>query len=543
MKYKVVIPTAGLGSRLKGLSRHVNKALVTVGNKPVITHIIERFPVDVTIVIPLGYKGAMVRDYLTLAHPERQFEFREVYPYEGEGSGLGLTLLTVADLLDCPFIFCSNDTIVAEEIPTPDHNWMGYMEVGDSSEYRSLRLDTRGMVGEICSKGAQGDVKPYIGLAGIHDYRTFWETMRSAGEEAIAIGESFGMRALLDEGTAARRFTWFDTGNLDALARARATIKPTEDAVILDKENEAIWFVNGQVIKFSTDEDFIRNRVERAKALQPYVPEILRQTPNMYSYRFVKGKVMSRDPNPLAFGGLLDELREFWQPAALDDAAATRFRARCMTFYRDKTLARVKDYFRRFETFDRAEIVNGVPTPTMGALLQLLDWDWVADGHPVRFHGDLHFENILEVTEDGRPPFILLDWRQDFGGDLHVGDIYYDLGKLAHGLLVSHNLIDRNLFDVRQQGNRIDFDFLRKNSLTECLKVLEDWCARTGYDARKVTVMTALIFLNIAALHHYPYSKFLFYLGKHMLAEAIAIDTTIQATTTEVAAPRTMVSQ
>jgi len=34
---------------------------------------------------------------------------------------------------------------------------------------------------------------------------------------------------------------------------------------------------------------------------------------------------------------------------------------------------------------------------------------------------------------------------------------------------------------------------------------------------KKVRVLTALIFLNIAALHHYPYSLLLYGLGKKML--------------------------
>ena len=33
--------------------------------------------------------------------------------------------------------------------------------------------------------------------------------------------------------------------------------------------------------------------------------------------------------------------------------------------------------------------------------------------------------------------------------------------------------------------------------------------------------MTALIFLNIASLHHYPYSKYLYYLGKEILSEKL----------------------
>ena len=324
------------------------------------------------------------------------------------------------------------------------------------------------------------------------------------------------MRFLLEPGIQGIRFTWFDTGNLDALNKAKANLKPSEDAVILEKENEAIWFVNDQVIKFSIDEEFIRNRIKRSELLQPYVPKIVGHTANMYAYKLVKGTVMSRRPNVVEFRSLLDVMEGFWQPAKLTESESADFNRRCMAFYKDKTLTRVKNFFARFEAFDMAEAVNGTQLPKIQTLLESQNWEWIAQGHPVRFHGDLHFENIL-VTTDTNRPFMLLDWRQDFGGGLEHGDIYYDLAKLAHGFIVSHQLIEQNLFEIRQHGAQVNFDFLRKNSLTECLLELENWCDKSGFSFKKVQIITTLIFLNIAELHHYPYSKFLFYLGKYLL--------------------------
>ena len=47
MSYRVVIPTAGVGSRLLEQTENINKSLINVSNKPVISHIIESFPNDV----------------------------------------------------------------------------------------------------------------------------------------------------------------------------------------------------------------------------------------------------------------------------------------------------------------------------------------------------------------------------------------------------------------------------------------------------------------------------------------------------------------
>jgi len=44
--YKVVIASAGTGSRLGVYTKNINKALLTVGGKPAIAYIIEKFPID-----------------------------------------------------------------------------------------------------------------------------------------------------------------------------------------------------------------------------------------------------------------------------------------------------------------------------------------------------------------------------------------------------------------------------------------------------------------------------------------------------------------
>ena len=105
MSYRVVIPTAGTGSRLNGLTKYINKSLVGISNRPAISHLIEQFPDDCEFVIALGHKGNLLRDFLELAYPERTFFFAQVDPYDGDGSGLGLSLLACEQYLQQPFIF------------------------------------------------------------------------------------------------------------------------------------------------------------------------------------------------------------------------------------------------------------------------------------------------------------------------------------------------------------------------------------------------------------------------------------------------------
>lgn len=516
MSFRVCIPTAGTGSRLGSLTAFINKSLVSIANRPTLSHLIEQFPDDTEFVIALGHKGHLVREFVELAYPGRTFFFAEVSPFEGPGSGLGLSLLACAPYLQTPFIFLSCDTLVRETILPPDANWMAYADLDSLAPYRTLAVE-QGRVTAVCEKGEgqPGSHVPYIGLAGIRDFEAFWTRMRAGGNAAILEGEAHGLRGLLNRNITARRFTWFDTGNPESLARAREAYRQPGEPNILEKANEAIWFVDGNAIKFSDDARFIENRVKRVAELKGFVPEVTGATRHMYRYPMAEGQVLSEVVTVPLFDRLLRDTKGFWNRKALQGEQAAGFQDTCRKFYRDKTFERVELFYKNFSRADGTETINGVPMPKLATLLDSVNWDSLADGLPGRFHGDFHFENIL--WDAASEKFVSLDWRQDFGGDLSTGDIYYDLAKLLHGLIVCHELIAGNFFSIDWRDGAIDFDFHRKQVLVECERRFAVWLDENGYDAKKVSILTALIYLNIAALHHHPYSLMLFALGKSML--------------------------
>ena len=168
---------------------------------------------------------------------------------------------------------------------------------------------------------------------------------------------------------------------------------------------------------------------------------------------------------------------------------------------------------------DSIEKINGIEMPTLKSMLDRLDWEEIARGISGQFHGDFHFENILydEKTEE----FTFLDWRQNFGDSIEIGDIYYDFGKLMHGLIVCHDLIAKDEYYVKWESDNINYDVNRKQILVKCESYFYQWLEENGFDCWKVKLMTALIYLNIAALHHHPYGLMLYGLGKEMLFECL----------------------
>lgn len=517
MKYKFLITSAGLGSRLGEESRKLNKALISIAERPCIDYIISKVPKEVEIVVAVGYRKETLIDYLRIAYRSRKITIVEIDKFSGEGSGLGYTLLKCKEHLQLPFIFCSNDTIVLEEIPEPGTNWMGFDERPNSEDYRGLIIDY-GLVQDVCAKGVSSNSKPYIGLAGIHDYNFFWESLETGiSSGSLEVGESYALKQMISYGIKAYRFTWYDSGSKVALYNCRNDFKAKAKHNILPKDNEAIWFVDDLVIKYSGDINFIRNRVTRAEALKEFVPQIVDYGENFYAYKMIDGRVFSRSPNSQKFARLLKYLERFWQPTHLDEDEKQRFSETCLNFYREKTLARVKDYLKRFELQDRLTVINGDSIPPVSDLLEKINWVQISSGQAVRFHGDLHFENILEINESKTCEFVLLDWRQDFGGNIVYGDIYYDLAKLLHGLVVSHSLIEENRFNIHEAVDSVDYELNRLNTLVEFESQLKDFVETRGLCWGRVKLICAIILINIAPLHHHPYSGLLFNHGKRCL--------------------------
>ena len=113
---------------------------------------------------------------------------------------------------------------------------------------------------------------------------------------------------------------------------------------------------------------------------------------------------------------------------------------------------------------------------------------------------------------------LVLDWRQNFGEkNYEYGDVYYDLAKFMHGLVVDHNKVQQGRFSVvfNSEGAFLDIE-------SDFTKVIvqhkfNEWLDENNYSSSLVSLHTALIFVNISGLHDYPYAEFLFLLGQFLL--------------------------
>lgn len=518
-EYKCLITCSGIGQRLGELTKYTNKSLVKVGRKPSISYIIEKYSEDIEIVITLGYFGNQIKEFLELAYPTRKFNFIIVDKYEGIGSSLLYSMLCAKEELQCPFIFHACDSIILDEIILePNYNWLGGFNKINSSQYRTFNIEND-KVKKINEKGEGNYDFEYIGLCGIKDYVYFWENAERIYKENFdesSLSDCHVIKYMLKE----REFkftvfsSWLDIGNMASLQQARESIY--DKFQILDKLDESIFIFDDSVIKFFYDTNIVKNRITRGNLLYPTTPKITGIGNNFYKYDYVSGKLFSKSVNEYKFNIFLQWANDVvWNEKIVDN-----FKSSCYDFYITKTKNRVNKFLKENNIQDKENYINGILVKPIELLLEdVLKYN-ICDGIPVKFHGDFILDNIIE-TENG---FTLLDWRQDFAGRTDCGDLYYDLSKLNHNLTVNHDIINKNLYEIKiNKDESIEVDILINSKLVECSKILKNFIIKFGYNYEKVQIITGLIWINMAPLHHHPFDQFLFYFGKYNLNKALKV--------------------
>lgn len=495
-----------------------NKAILPLGQEAVISRIIARFPLETRFVVATGYQGQQVRSYLEAAHPRTLIEYVEVDRFEGPGSGPGYSLSRCEELLQTPFFFISCDTLWEGDFPLDsDYNWFGTSTVsaGEAPQYCNFVLQedpaaSNQKITHIYDKSApppKANSQAFIGLCFIHDWSVFWPALK---DKVLVEGEhqiSNGIRALVNTGKAVSiSLEWTDLGTAERFTAAANQFQDYD----FSKTGEFLYILNGRVVKFFQNSSIVEKRVERARLNPRVFPEIATCSGQFYSYNFVKGKTLYQDCSPDILKRLLQWLKtNLWTPSG---SSHEQFTLKAESFYRSKTLERLSAYHQKYPGFQEPRFINGHEVPHLDLLLTRVPWSLLFTGRPAFFHGDLQFDNILYDRETAA--FVLLDWRQDFGGDVHLGDQYYDLAKLFGGILLPYDLIKKGLFSYEEEGDAVIIDFGTKFIAPEYAQILEKFVTAEGLDWHRVRLLTALIFLNMAPLHHYPFDKLLHALGR-----------------------------
>ena len=152
----VIIPTAGTGSRMNDYTKNLNKALLPYKNKPVLSHIIDSFPIDSKFIIPVGYLADQIKDFCSIAYADRDIEFVQIDDYLSSKSGTSYTLRHCKNKVNGPFWYVPCDTYFNEPVVAKVNGSNCYfvkkVSEKDTYLYTMFEVDTNRNITEIIFK-------------------------------------------------------------------------------------------------------------------------------------------------------------------------------------------------------------------------------------------------------------------------------------------------------------------------------------------------------------------------------------------------------
>lgn len=506
----VLILSAGLGTRLETLTEKINKALLPINNKAIISHIIEKFPSDYEFVVATGYKGDSLREYCQLSFPNHKFRFVEVDKIEGPNSGPGYSSMMCKEYLQRPFYITTSDCIIDSKLPHLDGNWLGVHPTSYPEKYSTLRVNEKDEIIEYKNKSTEGFNLAFIGLASIWDYKIFWSELEKNMKdgEIVSAFES----PLNYPSFKVKKLKWLDTGNFDDLIKTRDHFE--DKPLSLQKDNHEITYKEGnRFIKFTPDKNVLQNRVKRAESLRPIIPSDFSNNENFIYYNWEEGKTLYELDS-------LDLYRKFLTNLEKNLSVTCENSPFHITkFYSEKTRERLNKFTKKFGNnyFISSHNINGIDYPALASFFDTINFSSFNNNPFYKlFHGDLQFDNI--IYNEKQDKFVYIDWRESFAGYTESGDIYYDLAKLYGGCLIPYNKM-KNEDNIRfvEGSYSVTYSYDISTSILKFTKDLEEWIISKGYDIEKIKLITSLIFLNMSPLHDEKFGKLLWFKSIEML--------------------------
>lgn len=500
MHYKVCILAAGNSTRTRK-AYNLHKALLPINNKPIISHIIEQFPKNIEILIALGYQGGKIKFLVQNSYPDRKIKFLNIKNYNKKKTGPGLTLLECKKLLNCPFIFTSVDTIIKKKIAIPNQNWVMTGKVLDSENYLTLKKNNKNLIffNKKIYKIKNKYFDAFSGIAGIYDYKKFWKGIQESKKNPLEVYEGLkNIKKLKIINT-----KWLDTGTVEKYDKTKEILE--KKIRNLQKLDEQIYFINKFVIKYFYKKKKINNLIKKHIRFKKISPKIIKRNENYIIYKYIKGERLSDVSNPNLFTKFLFFMKKnFWDNKVKNNYSEIK------AFYKTKTINRLKILFKDNNVLIKKFKINNVYIDNVKNLILKINWKKLINESKTAYcHGDPQPENIIVNKNSIK----VIDFRDNFGKNIFYFDIYYDLAKIYHALIITNKMVRENKFYVKENKKNVFINFKKYKNLTNNVNILRLFCKKNNLSFQKVELLGYLIYLNIAPLYKTNYSKLLYYYG------------------------------
>lgn len=490
----VVLLTAGLGSRMGKYRNTINKTLLPIRGKAIISHIIEQFPAGTKFVIAVGYKKEQVKSYVAAAYPSLDVTFVDVDNFSGVNSGPAYSLSLCKDYVPEDFIVVACDALygnLPQLVGDADSMAVSKVLFSESAAYCNVKIENDVVV-QIQDKVRSNFGFAFNGAFYVKNASTFWKDLK--GQELSSGFRSLKMRAV--------EMSWTDLGTFE---RYKKEVVVT-GAFDFSKDDEFIYFVGNKVIKWFRDERTTVNRIAKASMHSHLFPTVRYHGSGFYSYDKIEGSTLYETVTPEIFPKFLSWC---WDNIWKNQAHLTK--EDLEKFYFAKTQDRLGQFRLKYPAFRPTRINGRHVKRDVDEGLNLLDWPAILalTEERARFmHGDLQLANVIYTGKD----FRLIDWRQDFAGKIDAGDILYDAAKLKASLILDYSAICRSEFAFTERGDEIEFNLPDSQKYSRYVDLIDAHFPKYVTDQ-----LVTIIYLNMCALHANPFDKLLYCLALQRL--------------------------
>jgi glucose-1-phosphate thymidylyltransferase len=225
---KAIIPTAGVGTRLRPFTHTIPKVLLHVADKPILGHILDKIVAegirDVTFVV--GYLGDMIEKYVRREYPALDSHFVLQEEAKGLGHAIYLTREQCADP-DEPALIILGDTILEADLSilhNAETDMIGVREVEDPRRFGVVEMQ-----GEFISAMVEKPEKPktnlaIVGIYYLNNLSLLYECLEANMKKGVLTkGEiqlTDALQGMIERGTRMKAFKvegWYDCGKPETL--------------------------------------------------------------------------------------------------------------------------------------------------------------------------------------------------------------------------------------------------------------------------------------------------------------------------------------